>query len=138
MSFLGAVRREVNPFEFFCSILGLIALVLAIPVVLLAGVPFSGWWIGAALWLGSWVLGLSLTRFAVNLDGPQAIGVSGMSFMVRAWLVFGLLFVIAAKYDRIAGLTAAGVFVSAFTFDLMGRTMLHALHAKSRQAGVPE
>lgn len=135
---LQAIRREVKPFEFMCATLGMFVALLALPVVIASGAPVEGWMIGLMIWLGSWALGLAIGKFATNLDSPQAIGISGMSFMVRAWTVFGTLFVVAAKYDRVAGLTAGAVFGAAFTFDLMGRTMLHALRSKSAQARAAE
>ena len=136
MSFFTDLRREVKPFEFFCSALGIVALLLTLPFVVIAGGRVEGWAIGAVLWLVMWAVGLGLSKFAQSIDGPQAIGIAGMSFMVRAWVAFGILFLVAAKYDRIAGLTAATVFAAAFTFDLAGRTMLNALKTKSRQQGV--
>ena len=136
MSFAAEVRSQVKPFDFFCSSLGLFALLLTLPFVFIADGKLSGWFIGAALWVVSWVVGLALARFAQNLDGPQAIGIAGMSFMVRAWIAFAILFIVAAKYDRIAGITAAAVFAAGFTLDLAGRTMLNALKSKSREHGV--
>ena len=133
-----ALRRSVNPFEFVCSTIGLVGVLLTLPVVIAVSAPMSGWAIGAALWVASWIGALFIAKFAVGLDGPQAIGISGMSFMVRAWIVFGILFVVAAKYDKDAGVTAAAVFMAGFTLDLMGRTMLHALHSKQAAHEVAE
>jgi uncharacterized membrane protein (DUF485 family) len=133
-----ALRRQVNPFEFMCSTIGIFGVLLTIPVVIAVAAPMTGWGLGAVLFLGSWILAMVIGRFAGNLDSAQAIGITGMSFMVRAWLVFGILFVVAAKGDKTVGLTAAGVFLAGFTLDLMGRTMLHALHSKQRAEGIAE
>lgn len=135
---MAALKRQVNPFEFMCSTMGIFAVLVTLPVVIAVAAPMSGWVLGAALFLGSWLLAMAIGRFAGNLDSTQAIGITGMGFMVRAWTVFGILFVVAAKHDETVGLTAAGVFLAGFTLDLMGRTMLHALHSKQRVEGIAE
>jgi hypothetical protein len=121
-----------RPFEFVLSVLGLIAVVLALPVVLLLGGPVSGWLLGAVLWAANWGAQLTLARFAVNMPATHAVGLSGFSFIGRAWLVAAILFVVALKFSETAGLTAAGVFLVAFTFDLMGRTLLFATRERER------
>lgn len=136
MKLIDDMRREVKPFEFVCASFGFLGLLLTLPFVLIGGGPFDGWWIGTLLWVVSWIAQIALMKFAVNLDGPQAVGISGLSFMARAWIVFGVLFVVAKRYDETAGLVAAGVFLAAFTFDLVGRMMLHALRMKTAQTEV--
>jgi hypothetical protein len=116
-----------RPFEFVLAVLGLIAVVIALPVVLLLGGPFSGWLLGAALWAANWGAQIALARFAVDMPATTAVGLSGFSFIGRAWLVAAILFVVALRFSERAGLTAAGVFLVAFTLDLMGRTMLFSL-----------
>ena len=122
-----------RPFEFVLSVLGLIVVVIALPVVLLLGGPFSGWLLGAALWAANWGAQLALGRVAVNMPATTAVGLSGFSFIGRAWLVAAILFVVALRFSERAGLTAAGVFLVAFTCDLMGRTLLFALRERTRR-----
>ena len=124
-----------RPFEFVLAILGLIAVVIALPVVLLLDGPFGGWLLGAALWAANWGAQLALSRLAVNMPATTAVGLSGFSFIGRAWLVAAILFVVALKFSQTAGLTAAGVFLVAFTLDLMGRTLLFSLRERNRRAG---
>lgn len=127
------VSRMPRPLTFIASIIGLIMVVLALPVVLLAGGPIGGWLLGAALWSANWGAQLLTAKFALGMSATYAVGVSGVSFISRAWLVAIVLFVFALKFDETAGLTAAGVFLVAFTADLMGRTLLFSTRERDRQ-----
>ena len=89
MKLIDDMRREVKPFEFVCASFGFIALALTLPFVLISGGPFDGWGSARCLWVVAGSPDRADMKFAVNLDGPQAIGISGLSFMVRAWIVFG-------------------------------------------------
>ncbi len=99
----------------------------ACPLVLLLGGPLNGWLLGVVLWSVNWGLQLWTAKVALGSTPTVAVGMSGVSFISRAWLTAIVLFVIALKYDKTIGLTAAGVFLAAFTCDLAGRTMLFAM-----------
>ena len=60
----------------------------------------------------------------------------GIGSIIRALFIFGILFVVAYKVDRELALIGSGVFAAAFTADLLGRTMIHALRAKERKAAL--
>lgn len=113
--------------------IGVIVAVLCLPVVLLAGGPLNGWIVGLALWSANWGLQLLTAKIAINSTPTAAVGMSGISFISRAWLVAIILFVVALRYDESVGLAAAGVFLAAFTCDLIGRTMLFAIAQKARK-----
>ena len=118
---------------FIASGIGLIVAVLSLPVVLLLGGPLNGWVFGVVLWSANWYLQLLTGKLALNATPTAAVGLSGISFISRAWLTAIILFVIALKYDKTIGLCAAGVFLAAFTCDLVGRTMLFAMRSKLQQ-----
>lgn len=122
-----------GPLVAVASGIGLIVAVLSLPVVLLMGGPLNGWVVGVALWSANWGLQLLTAKLAMNSTPTAAVGMSGVSFISRAWLVAIILFVIALRYDEEIGLTAGGVFLVAFTCDLAGRTMLFALRQKVPQ-----
>jgi len=122
-----------RPFEFIVAILGFIVLALALPVVLLAGGPFNGWVTGALLFTFSWLAHLGITKVAQGLEPTMAVGLIGFSSIGRAIVVVLILFLIAGLVDRVMGLVGAGVFAAAFTFDLTGRTVLHALREKQKK-----
>ena len=122
-----------RPLTALASGVGLIAAVLCLPVVLLAGGPLNGWIVGVALWSANWALQMLTGKLAINSSATAAVGLSGISFISRAWLVAIILFVIALRYDESVGLTAAGVFLVAFTCDLVGRTMLFVMRQNARK-----
>jgi hypothetical protein len=113
--------------------IGLIVAILCLPIVLLAGGPLNGWVLGVVLWSVNWWLQLLTAKLALRASPTAAVGMSGISFISRAWLTAIVLFVIALRYDEEIGLTAAGVFLAAFTCDLVGRTMLFAIGQKERK-----
>ncbi len=116
---------------FLISGIGVIAAILSLPVVLLLGGPLNGWILGLALWSANWWLQLLTGKLAINAQPTAAVGLSGISFITRAWLTAIILFVIALKYDKTIGLVAAGVFLVAFTCDLAGRTALFAINNRA-------
>jgi len=116
---------------FLISGIGIIVAILSLPVVLLLGGPLNGWILGVALWSANWWLQLLTGKLAINAEPTAAVGLSGISFISRAWLTAIILFVIALKYDEQIALTAAGVFMVAFTCDLGGRTVLYALNNRA-------
>jgi hypothetical protein len=122
-----------RPLTAIASAIGIIVAVLTLPVVLLAGGPLNGWVLGVVLWAANWSLQLLTAKLVVNATPTAAVGLSGVSFISRAWLVAIVLFVIALNYDEQIGLTAGAVFLVAFTCDLVGRTVLFALRQKATQ-----
>lgn len=104
---------------------------LTLPIVLLAGGDWSGWLIGFLLWCINWGIANATAKFSFGMSATAAVGMSGVSFIARAWLTALVLFVIALRYSEEAGLIAAGVFITCFTFDLLGRTALYAQRSKS-------
>jgi hypothetical protein len=119
-----------RPLVVIASGIGLIVAVLTLPVVLLAGGPLNGWVLGVVLWTANWSLQLLTGKLALNVSPTAAVGLSGVSFITRAWLVAIILFVIALNYDEQIGLTAGCVFLVAFTCDLVGRTLLFAMRQR--------
>lgn len=112
--------------------------VLALPVVLLAGGDWSGWLIGFLLWCVNWGIANATARWSMGMSATAAVGMSGVSFIARAWLTALVLFVIALRYSEEAGLIAAGVFISCFTFDLLGRTALYAQRTRRTPKGASQ
>jgi hypothetical protein len=120
-----------RPLIVIASAIGLIVAVLTLPVVLLLGGPLNGWVLGVVLWSANWSLQLLTGKLAINASPTAAVGLSGVSFISRAWLVAIVLFVIALNYDEEIGLTAGCVFLVAFTCDLAGRTALFAMRQRA-------
>jgi hypothetical protein len=124
-------RDGAGPFA--AAILGLIICAVALPVVLLLGGPLAGWFIGTVLWVANWTASNMMTKFALNSGQKAAVGVAGVSMMGRAFTVVIILYIIAARISHPIGLTAAAVFMAAFSFDLMGRVMLFSIQERAHQ-----
>jgi hypothetical protein len=129
-------RDGAGPFA--AAILGLIICVVALPVVLLLGGPLVGWFVGTLLWVVNWTASNMMTKFALNSGQKAAVGVAGVSMMGRAFLVVITLYIIAARISHPIGLTAAAVFLAAFSFDLMGRVMLFSIQEREHQTPTPQ
>mgnify|MGYP001208018717 CR=1 FL=1 len=130
-----AAVRAPRAIEFTFAILGFVVIAIALPVVLLAGGSFNGWLLGAGLFTFSWVIQIGIMKVAQGLDPTMAVGLVGLSSIGRAVIVVLMLFLFAGKVDRVMGLIGAGVFAAAFTFDLMGRSVLHAIRQKEKKVG---
>jgi hypothetical protein len=127
-----AARTDApRPLTAIASAIGVIVAVLTLPVVLLLGGPLNGWVLGVVLWSANWSLQLLTGKLVMNASPTAAVGLSGVPFISRAWLVAIVLFVIALNYDEEIGLTAGGVFLVAFTCDLVGRTALFAMRQRA-------
>jgi hypothetical protein len=96
---------------------GLLVLLLALPVFLLAGWDLAGWALGALLWFGLEAIELLLTRLrgrTVNV-GVSAVLAFGLSF--KAIAVLAVLIAAAVTRPHLAA-AAAIVYVLAYTFQL--------------------
>lgn len=118
---------------FLLSVIGFAAAIVCLPIVLLAGGPLEGWLLGLALWAINWGAALWLGKLSQDMSAPYAVGLSGASFIARAWIVAIVLFVVALTYDKTVGLVGAGVFLAAFTFDMVGRTVLFAQRHRNQE-----
>jgi len=96
---------------------GLVVILLALPVFLVAGWTIAGWALGAILWAGVEAIELILTRLrgrTVNV-GASAVLAFGLSF--KAIAVLAVLIAVAATRPHVAA-AAAVVYVLAYTFEL--------------------
>jgi hypothetical protein len=123
-------REGALPFA--AAILGIIVCIVALPVVLLLKGPFAGWALGTGLWVVNWTLAQMATRFSLGASPAAGVGVAGGSIMARAFLVVVVLYIVAIRISQPIGLTAAVIFLAAFSFDLMGRIMLFSILERTR------
>jgi hypothetical protein len=109
----------------------LAACAVALPIVLALGGPLNGWVLGTALWLANWGVQLFTAKHAMRMGQTAAVGVTGVSFVIRAWTVAGVLFITALRFDETVALVGAAVFLVAFTADLLGRAIAFAAREKA-------
>jgi hypothetical protein len=122
----------VRPVQVAVAFIGLAVCVVALPVVIALDGPVWGWILGTALWCANWGAQRLADRIAYSAENPvMAVGVAGISRMARAFAVFLILMLVGLKVSEPVALTAGGVFVAAFTLDLMGRTLSFQTTRKS-------
>jgi hypothetical protein len=104
----------VSLFAFF----DVIALAVAAPIMLLIGVPASGYAIGAAAWIVVRAAGLGIDRVIDRADAQTQIGLR-MAHMFGRLFVLAIAVIIARNSGgRDAGLTCLAVVVFAYTMSL--------------------
>jgi hypothetical protein len=104
----------VSLFAFF----DVIVLVVAAPIMLLIGVPASGYAIGAGAWIAVRAVGLGLDRVIEAADAQKQIGLR-MAHMFGRLFVMAIAVIVARNADgRDAGLTCLAVVVFAYTMSL--------------------
>ena len=96
---------------------GTAALLLALPIFVIAGWPIGGWAIAAVLWIATQGLGLLLARIKPSPDNLAASTVLAFGMMARVLAVLVVLIAVAAS-DRKLGLAAALVYAFAYTTEL--------------------
>lgn len=96
------------------ALAGLLVVLLALPVFLLAGWRISGWALGAVLWFGAEAFGALLTRLRTRTGNLAAAGVVAFGMLFRTVAVMVVLFAVAVS-DKWLGLAAALTYAAAFS-----------------------
>jgi hypothetical protein len=103
------------------SVLGffdVIVVVVAAPIMLLIGVPASGYAIGAGAWIALRLAGLGIERVIQSADSQRQIGLR-LGYMLGRLFALAIAVIVARRADgRDAGLTALVIIVFAFTVQL--------------------
>ena len=107
--------------------------VIALPIFLIAGWGYDAWALSAALLALNIVIALAFER----VGKVTIVGMIGISLIVRAWLIFATLFVIAWSGERELAIAAAGAFLVYFTFDMAGRSFSHVLARDENPVTLP-
>jgi hypothetical protein len=96
---------------------GLLILLLALPVFLIAGWNLSGWALGAVLWVGVEAIEFLLVRARARSSGVASSAVLAFGLSFKALAVLAVLIAAAATRPSLAA-AAAVVYVLAYTFQL--------------------
>jgi hypothetical protein len=95
-----------------------VLLVVAAPIMLLIGVPASGYCIGAAAWIILRAIGVGVQRAATTVDINGAIAIR-LGYMLGRLFALAITVILVRKSDgRDPGLAALVVVVFAFTVQL--------------------
>jgi len=127
--------RSAGPAFLQWSAFALVA--AALPLFLVAGWPLAGWALGAALFAGNRLAAVLLDRFARGKMQVTAVGITGMGFISRGWITFGILFAWAEFVAKHAAVAAAVSFLVYFTIDMVVRSLAHVAAGTLRK-GSPE
>jgi hypothetical protein len=92
-------------------------LALALPVFLVAGLPFAGWLLAATLWLAGELLAALITRIGFGADKLAPSGVVGIGMTLRA-VGIGVVLIAVAASDARLGLSAALLYAFVYTLEL--------------------
>jgi hypothetical protein len=94
-------------------------LVIAAPIMLLIGVPASGYLVGAGAWIALRAVGIAVDRVAAAVpETPQQLGLRLAYMLGRLFLLAIAVIVARQAFGRDAGITALAVIVFAFTIQL--------------------
>ena len=96
---------------------GLLIVLLALPIFLLAGWDVAGWALGAVLWIAVEGIDLLLARLRGRTDSVAGSAVLAFGLSFKAIALLAVLIATAATRPHVAA-AAAIVYVLAYTFEL--------------------
>jgi hypothetical protein len=99
------------------ALAGTAVVLLALPVVAVAGWSLRGWALAAVLWLGLQIFAAFLSRLPLDAGRSAAAGVRGVGMSLRAVVAGGVLVAATVADQRVGGI-AALVYVLAYTTEL--------------------
>jgi hypothetical protein len=107
--------------------LDLIALALALPVFVVAGLPLGGWALGAGVWMAQRALQLFFERRLRRTDDPKAVvGYTAGGAIARGWLAAVAVLAIGILAGDDVGLSAVVFVLFLFTVYFASRLIAHA------------
>lgn len=107
--------------------LDLIALAVALPVFLLAGLPIAGWALGAGVWIAQKGLQVFFEGRARRAEEPgTVVGYTAGGAIARGWLAALAVLVIGILAGDDVGLSAVGLVLVLFTIYFTGRVVERA------------
>lgn len=102
-------------------------IVLAVPIVLLAGAPLLGFGIGVGAWLIQRVAGQQIDKYARGAENPRTgliLAIAGL--FLRLWFITFAVVLAAALGEKQDGLTAAVTLAVLFSAYFMGTLVSNA------------
>lgn len=107
-------ESPVGPFRYIDVIL----IIVAAPILLLIGVPVSGYAAGGGVWLALRVVGMGMESYAKSMTDPRRELTLRLAFtMARIFLLAITVILVRKNAGQDAGLTALAVVVVAFTIN---------------------
>jgi hypothetical protein len=108
---------RVAPPTLLPAVAGGFAILLLLPIFLIAGWAVEGWLLGAVLWVGFEGFGALLTRLQSRTGNLAAAGVVAFGMLFRAIAVMVVVFAVAVS-DKWLGLAAALTYAAGYSAAL--------------------
>jgi hypothetical protein len=105
---------RVAPPTLLPAVAGGFAILLLLPIFLIAGWTVEGWLLGAVLWIGFEGFGALLTRLQSRTGNLAAAGVVAFGMLFRAIAVMVVVFAVAVS-DKWLGLAAALTYAAGYS-----------------------
>jgi hypothetical protein len=103
----------------------LLALLAALPVFVLGGLPMFGYLAAALAWIVQRGIQVAIGRRAAASDDPRTlVGLAAGSMILRSWIVAGAVFGVGIAAGDDDGLAAAVLSISLFTVYFAAQLML--------------
>ena len=115
---LGASAATERPPVSALAFFDIIVLVVAAPIMLLIGVPASGYAIGAGAWIALRAAGLGIDRVIERADAQRQIGLRMAHMFARLFVLAIAVIVARDAGGRDAGITCLAVVVFGYTISL--------------------
>jgi hypothetical protein len=97
-----------------------VVLIVAAPILLLIGVPASGYLAGAGTWIVLRAVGVGVDHYATAAQAANTQITVRLSYLLSRLFLLALAVILVRQSDgRDAGLTALAVIVFAFTAELV-------------------
>ncbi|MFN8152011.1 MAG: hypothetical protein U0R24_12920 [Solirubrobacterales bacterium] len=115
--------------------LDILALLIALPVFILADAPLIGWFVVGAAWVAGRI-GTEMAdrrrRDALSAGNRNAaLGVTAAAMMGRLWILAGAILLVGLLAERDAGLAGAVLALVLVTISLCGQFAEHVLHPEA-------
>jgi len=105
--------------------------VLALPFVLVAGLPLLGYGVGAATWIVQRALAWGLERRGRTMRPQTALGLQAAGMFARAWFMALAIIAVGLAASREDGAMAAGLVLAAFTVYFAMALITRPAHTRS-------
>lgn len=108
-------------------------IILALPFVVVAGLPVLGYAVGAGAWIVQRIAGELVERRARAAEDPRTeIGLTVGSIIARAWLVGLAIVAVGTAGSRDDGAMAAATVLAAFSIYFAMNVLLRSLERGAR------
>ena len=108
-------------------------IILALPFVVVAGLPVLGYAVGAGAWIAQRIAGELVERRARAAEDPRTeIGLTVGSIIARAWLVGLAIVAVGTAGSRDDGAMAAATVLAAFSIYFAMNVLLRSLERGAR------